>query len=124
MSTWPFWMNGSRLAETVSVQVMFSASMPSFAAMSLAISTSKPSGSSVCGFSRPKPGWSILVPTVIFPASFSRAIVVPGVEADVGLDGGGVLRRVLGLVAGLAGTAGQEEAGGRRDGGVAGDAHG
>jgi hypothetical protein len=44
--------------------------------MILAISTSKPSGT-FCGLSRPKPGWSNLVPIVTFPASFSLAIVVP-----------------------------------------------
>jgi hypothetical protein len=78
MSTWPFWMNDSRLADTVSVHVMSSGAMPSFPAMIFAISTSKPSGTLVRGFSRPKPGWSIFVPTVIVPASLSRAMVVPG----------------------------------------------
>ena len=77
MSTWPFWMNGSRLADTVSTHSMSSSAMPSLAAMILAISTSKPSGTCVFGLSRPKPGWSNLVPTVIVPASFSSAIVVP-----------------------------------------------
>jgi hypothetical protein len=77
MSTWPFWMNGSRLAETVSVHSIASASMPSSPATIRAISTSKPSGSPVCGLSRPKPGWSYFVPTVIDPASLSSAIVVP-----------------------------------------------
>src|SRR4028119_2414528 len=77
MSTWPFWMNGSRLADTVSVQVMPSSAMPSSAATILATSTSKPSGELVCGLSRPKPGWSNLVPMVISPAPLSSAIVVP-----------------------------------------------
>src|SRR3712207_2883409 len=76
MSTWPFWMNGSRLAETVSVQVISSGAMPSSPAMILAISTSKPSGTP-SGLSRPKPGWSYLVPTVMDPASASSAMVVP-----------------------------------------------
>jgi hypothetical protein len=76
MSTWSFWMNASRLAETVSTKVMPSSGMPSFAAISLPISTSKPSGVPD-GFSRPKPGWSYLVPIVMAPASFSSAIVVP-----------------------------------------------
>src|SRR5918997_5677645 len=77
MSTWPFWMNGSRLADTVWVQVMPSSAMPSSPATSLAISTSKPSGSPDCGLSRPNPGWSYLVPMVIAPASLSSAIVDP-----------------------------------------------
>jgi hypothetical protein len=76
-STWPFTMKDSRLAETVSVQVIPSSGIPSLAAMSLPISTSKPSGVLVVGLSRPNPGWSNLVPMVIFPASFSSAIVVP-----------------------------------------------
>src|SRR5690349_1706909 len=77
MFTWPFWMNGSRLADTVSVHLILSASMPSLPAMILAISTSKPSGFWACGLSRPKPGWSNLVPTVMVPASCSWAMVEP-----------------------------------------------
>src|SRR5215211_4797053 len=77
MSTWPFCMNGSRLADTVSTHSMSSAAMPSLAATILAISTSKPSGSWVLGLSRPKPGWSNLVPMVMVPASLSSAMVVP-----------------------------------------------
>jgi hypothetical protein len=42
----------------------------------LATSTSKPSGTP-SGLSRPKPGWSYLVPTVMVPASLSSAMVVP-----------------------------------------------
>ena len=76
MSTSPFWMNDSRLADTVSTNSMASASMPSFAAMSVAISTSKPSGTPL-GFSRPNPGWSNLVPTVMAPASERVAMVEP-----------------------------------------------
>jgi hypothetical protein len=44
MSTRFCWRNGSRLAETASTNSMSSAAMPSLAAMSFAISTSKPSG--------------------------------------------------------------------------------
>ena len=51
-------MNGSRFAETVSTQLMPSSAIPSWSAMILATSTSKPSGSFVAGLSRPKPGWS------------------------------------------------------------------
>src|SRR5215212_3683687 len=69
-------MNGSRLAETVSTQVMLSAEMPISPAISLAISTSKPSGLP-CRFLRPNRGWSNLVPTVTLPADLSRAMVVP-----------------------------------------------
>src|ERR1700716_1236242 len=54
---------------------------------SLAISTSKPSIEPVRGFFRPNKGWSNLVPTVIFPAAWRRAIVVPA--AKVGADVGG-----------------------------------
>ncbi len=76
-------MNGSRLAETVSVQVMPSSSMPSSAAMILATSTSKPSGSLVAGLSRPNPGWSNLVPMVISPAAASSAMVEPSGNSEV-----------------------------------------
>src|SRR5687768_5598661 len=77
MSTCPFCRNGSRLADTVSTHSMSTAAIPSSAATILAISTSKPSGVWVFGFSRPNPGWSNLVPMVMDPASFSSAIVVP-----------------------------------------------
>src|SRR5882672_10700525 len=56
-------------------------------ATSLAISTSKPSMAPVRGFFSPNSGWSNFVPTVIFPAAWRRAIVVPAakVGADVGV---------------------------------------
>ena len=76
MSTWPFSMNGSRFADTVSTHSMFSSSMPSSDAMIFAISTSKPTGTP-SGPTSPKSGWSNLVPTVIVPASASSAMVVP-----------------------------------------------
>jgi hypothetical protein len=69
-------MNGSRLAETVSVHSMPSSGMPSSEAMILPISTSKPTGLPSRPL-RPNSGWSNLVPMVILPASFSSAIVVP-----------------------------------------------
>src|SRR5215218_683499 len=69
-------MNGSRLAETLSTQVMLSAVMPISPAISLAISTSKPSGLP-SRFLRPNRGWSNLVPTVTLPADLSRAMVLP-----------------------------------------------
>ena len=77
MSTWPFWMNASRLADTVSTNSTPSSGMPSLAATSLPISTSKPSGC-WAGFSSPKPGWSNFVPMVMVPASLRAAMVVPG----------------------------------------------
>ena len=70
MSTSPFWMNGSRLAETVSVHLMSSSAIPSSDAMILPISTSKPSGCRSVR-SSPKRGWSNFVPIVIVPASAS-----------------------------------------------------
>src|SRR3954447_21011096 len=73
-------MNDSRLADTVSFHWIFSGAMPSFPATILATSTSKPSGAFVRGFSRPKPGWSNLVPIVTFPASWSLAIVEPAAK--------------------------------------------
>ena len=50
MSTVPFWRNGSRFFDTVSTHSIWPGSMPSLAAMILAISMSKPSGVSVPGF--------------------------------------------------------------------------
>jgi len=61
MSTWPFSMNVSRLAEIVSFHSIASGAMPSLPAIRVAISTSKPSGTPF-GPTRPKSGWSNLVP--------------------------------------------------------------
>src|SRR5918995_1712684 len=72
-------MNGSRLAETASTQVILSAAMPISPAISLAISTSKPSGLP-SRFLSPNSGWSNLVPTRTAPASWSRAMVVPSAK--------------------------------------------
>ncbi len=80
MSTLPASMNGSRLADTASTHLILSGSMPSFAATSLPISTSKPSGSPL-GPRRPKSGWSNLVPIVMRPLSASFAIVVPALKS-------------------------------------------
>ena len=108
-------MNGSRLADTVSTHLMSSAAMPSSAAMILAISTSKPSGTCVFGVEQAEPG------LVELGADRDRAGLVqlghrrPGVELDVLLDLGRVLRGLLGLAAGLAAAAaGEHEAGGRQ----------
>src|ERR1700730_10687059 len=54
-------------------------------ATSLAISTSKPSMAPVSGFFSPKRGWSNLVPTVILPAAWRRAIVVPAAKVGPGV---------------------------------------
>src|SRR5207302_716871 len=54
-------------------------------ATSLAISTSKPSIAPVRGFFSPNRGWSNLVPTVIFPAAWRRAIVVPAAKVGAGV---------------------------------------
>ncbi len=88
MSTLPSSMNGSRLADTVSVHVILSGAMPSLAAMILPISTSKPSGSPL-GPRRPNSGWSNLVPIVMLPLSDSLAIVVPA--SNSGLSSTSVL---------------------------------
>src|SRR5215470_14131858 len=76
MSTWPPWMNGSRLAETVSIHSMPLSGMPSSEAMIRAISVSKPSGLPLGGL-RPNSGWSNFVPTLIFLAPESLAMVEP-----------------------------------------------
>src|SRR5919112_2055346 len=76
MSTSPPWRPPSRPADGVSTNSISSGAMPSPPAMILATSTSKPSTSPE-RFSRPKPGWSNLVPTLIEPCSDSSAIVVP-----------------------------------------------
>src|SRR5680860_987200 len=81
MSTVPFCRNGSRLSDTVSFQVMSSGAMPSSAAMILAISMSKPLGSSAPGSRKPMPGWSYFTPMVTLPASLSLAIVVPSANS-------------------------------------------
>src|SRR5688500_7363112 len=77
----------SRTADGVGTHSMSSGAIPNAPAMILATSTSKPS-TSPSRFSSPKPGWSILVPTRIVPASASSAIVVPasnsGASATVG----------------------------------------
>src|SRR5262245_56059218 len=77
MSTVPACRNGSRLAETVSLNSMSSAAMPSAPATILAISMSMPSGSFVAGLRKPTPGWSYFTPIMTFWAWFSWAIVVP-----------------------------------------------
>ena len=79
MSTLPSWMNGSRFADTDSTHLILSSAMPSLAAMSLPISTSKPSGSPL-GPRRPNSGWSNFVPIVIEPLSAILAIVVPALN--------------------------------------------
>ena len=114
MSTSPFWMNGSRLAETDSFHSMLSSAMPSSDAMILPISTSKPSGSPDGPF-RPNSGWSNFVPIVIEPASASvghrRAL------RERGLRLGG-RRRLCGGAAGSAAGArrqGEHAGGGQRD---------
>src|SRR5215212_9686422 len=72
-------MNGSRLAETASTNSTLSGAMPISPAISLAISTSKPSGLP-SRFLRPNSGWSNLVPTLTVPASLSLAMVVPSAK--------------------------------------------
>ena len=104
--------NGSRLAETASTNSMSSSAMPSFAAMILAISTSKPSGSPDRPL-RPNSGWSNFVPTVILPASASSAMRLPASKLGrgLGLAGRG------GVVAVVVVAAGREREGeGRREG--------
>src|SRR5690349_2230518 len=84
-STLPCSINGSRLADTVSDHSILSAGMPSLAAISLPISTSKPTGLP----SRPtwpKSGWSYLVPILMVPAEESFSMVVPA--ANVGFATG------------------------------------
>src|SRR5215212_1957174 len=70
MSTWPCWMNGSRLEETVSLKVMPDSSTPSSLAMYFAISTSKPLNEP-SALRRPSPGWSNLMPMVSFLSFFA-----------------------------------------------------
>ena len=77
MSTVPFWMNGSRFLETVSTNSILSAGMPSWPAMILPTSMSKPSGLPVEGFLLPMPGWSYFTPILMAPAELRRSIVVP-----------------------------------------------
>ena len=78
----------SRTAEGVSTKVMPSSGMPRSAAMILAISTSKPSGSPVSPLS-PNSGWSNLVPTVIAPSWLTVVIVVrsfaPSIDSSLGI---------------------------------------
>src|SRR5436853_3977265 len=88
MSTVPFWMNVSRFGVVDSLNsILLWASLrepPKMAwAMSLAISTSKPSTLPVLGFFWPRPGWSNLVPTTILPLACRFAMVEPA--ANVGL---------------------------------------
>ena len=85
MSTLPSSMNGSRFADTVSVHVILSGSMPSLAAMILPISTSKPSGSPL-GPRRPNSGWSNLVPMVMLPLSDELGHRRAGLELGALLD--------------------------------------
>src|SRR3954453_16483392 len=94
MSTVPFWMNVSRLAETASTKLICSGFRPRSAAMILPISTSKPVYLPPAGSFSPIPGWSILMPMVILPALFSFSIVVPAAkDAEVATvtDGAGPL---------------------------------
>src|SRR4030095_11762870 len=70
---------GSRLAETASENTTLSGAMSISPAISLAISTSKPSGLP-SRFLSPKRGWSNLVPTLTVPASLSLAMVVPSAK--------------------------------------------
>ena len=71
MSTLPCCRKGSRLAETVSVYLIWSGLKPSCAATIFAISMSKPSGSFDPAETFPSPGWSFFTPMVISPASFA-----------------------------------------------------
>src|SRR6478752_1031771 len=87
MSTLPCLMNSSRLAETVSTQSILSAGMPSLAAISLPISTSKPTGLPSRPF-WPKSGWSNLVPMVILPAEESLAMVESAAKLGFSATGG------------------------------------
>ena len=81
MSTVPSWMNGSRFFDTDSTNSIFTL-LPIAATMSFAISTSKPSTSPLVGFLSPKPGWSNFTPTLIDPACWMRAIVVPAADVS------------------------------------------
>src|SRR6478609_5772962 len=87
MSTLPCLMNCSRLAETVSTHSILSAGMPSLAAISLPISTSKPTGLPSRPF-WPKSGWSNLVPMVILPAEESLAMVESAAKLGFSATGG------------------------------------
>src|SRR6478752_3859377 len=86
-STLPCSMKGSRLAETVSDHSILSAGMPSLAAISLPISTSKPTGLPSRPF-WPKSGWSNLVPMVILPAEESLAMVESAGKLGFSATGG------------------------------------
>src|SRR3954452_4294978 len=87
MSTLPCLMNCSRLAETVSTHSILSAGIPKLAAISLPISTSKPTGLPSRPF-WPKSGWSNLVPMVILPADESLAMVESAAKLGFSATGG------------------------------------
>src|SRR5690625_1110809 len=75
MSTFLCCRNGSRLADTVSVHSIWSGAKPREPATILAISMSKPSGTSAPGPWLPSPGWSFFTPMVRVPASFAAVHV-------------------------------------------------
>ena len=78
-STLPFCRKGSRLSDMVSTHFTLSlaGSMPSPAASILAISTSKPVGTSDAASLKPSPGWSNFTPMVISPLSASSFMWLP-----------------------------------------------
>ena len=73
-------MTSSRTFDGVSTYSILSSGMPSSFTISFATSTSKPSGLPDRPF-WPKPGWSNLVPTLIFWALFSRSMVLPAAKS-------------------------------------------